>query len=276
MASVQVLNYIVLFGPALFPYAVLGAYSIAKKRVDEALGTPLAPLLILFLFGVSLWMAHRKPFQSKMIDWSIRLRSRFLQYAKKQQDQRIRKLTINVPLGIPLFCLRTEAPDEALAALGVASSISYATIRISGWIRNTIRYLLTWGPILSGLILIGSASFPVPQQISDCFAQTRVRLRLLLRELRFQPRMQLLHHRPALRLMQSQTALCGKPLFTRRRIVVINFAERFQNVSALAGEVRRDLRKLTPSMSHTVGQQDLYTNRFRSVSRQRVTHLNRR
>jgi hypothetical protein len=95
----------------------------------------------------------------------------------------------------------------------------------------------------------GSQAFPVTQQISDRLAQTRVRLRLLLRELRFHPGMQLFHYRPALPLVQSQPIFRGERLFTRRSIVVIDFAERLQNISALAGKVRRDLRKLTPSMS---------------------------
>ena len=111
-----------------------------------------------------------------------------------------------------------------------------------------------------------SQSFPVPQQISDRVTQTRIELRLL-RQLCFQPRMQPFHHRPALLLVPPQTLLGRERLFPRGRIVVINFAERLQNLPALAGEVWRDFGKLPYSMRHAVGQQDLYPNCFRSVSR---------
>ena len=64
-------------------------------------------------------------------------------------------------------------------------------------------------------------SLPVPEQICDGFAQPRVQLGLLFVDLRFQPRVQLLHHRSAVLLMEAQSLSRRQLSFTCLRIVVI-------------------------------------------------------
>ena len=67
-------------------------------------------------------------------------------------------------------------------------------------------------------------SFLVALQISDGFAETGVRFHLLQRELRFQPFVQLFHHRTAVLPMKLETLHWRK--FSRaRRIVFIYVAQ---------------------------------------------------
>ena len=99
--------------------------------------------------------------------------------------------------------------------------------------------------------------FPVAQQIGDGFAQTRVWFHLLQCKLRFQPLVQLLHHRAAVLLMKLETLRWRKFSRARLRIVFIYVAQRLQNIAALFREVRGHFDKLPASVRQAVGQQDL-------------------
>ena len=59
------------------------------------------------------------------------------------------------------------------------------------------------------------------QQVRDRLAEPRVRLRLALGKLRFQPMMQLLHHRAAVLLMKLQPLLRRQGLLTQSRVYTL-------------------------------------------------------
>src|SRR5580698_9408714 len=64
---------------------------------------------------------------------------------------------------------------------------------------------------------------------------------------------------------------------TRLRIIFIDLAQRFENIAARFREVRGHVYKLPATMSHTVSEQDLRAvAQFRGITRQRITHLQRR
>jgi len=98
----------------------------------------------------------------------------------------------------------------------------------------------------------------VPQQILDRLPKPRVGLRLSLVKLRFQPRVQLIHHRLAALLMKSQPLFLSQTALARFGIVAIHLAQHLQHVAAFAGEVLRYVHELPASVRETVGQQDLH------------------
>ena len=64
---------------------------------------------------------------------------------------------------------------------------------------------------------------------------------------------------------------------TRLRIIFIDVAQRFENITAWFREVRGYVYKLPSSMSQTVSEQNLgAVAQFRCIARQRITHLQRR
>src|SRR5438309_1362633 len=86
------------------------------------------------------------------------------------------------------------------------------------------------------------------QQVRDRLAEPRVRLRLALCKLRFQPTMQLLHHRAAVLLMKLQPLLRCQRLRTRLGILAVDLAEHLQHIAAFVGKVRRYFHELSSSM----------------------------
>ena len=84
---------------------------------------------------------------------------------------------------------------------------------------------------------------------------------MLERELRFQPLVQLLHHRAAVLLMKREPLGWRKLALARLRIIFIDVAQRLQNITAWFREVRGHFHKLPSSVRETVGQQDLRRRR---------------
>ena len=84
----------------------------------------------------------------------------------------------------------------------------------------------------------------MPQQIGDSFAEPGVRLRLFLSQLRFQPAMQLLHHRPAALLMKLQSLFRLQALLARLGIIAVYLAQHLEHVAAFAGKVRYHFHEL--------------------------------
>ena len=86
------------------------------------------------------------------------------------------------------------------------------------------------------------------QQIGDSFAQTRVWLHLLERKLRFQPLVQLLHHRAAVLPMKLETLRWRKMALAGGGIIFIDMAQHLQNIAALFREVRGHFDKLAAAV----------------------------
>jgi hypothetical protein len=72
---------------------------------------------------------------------------------------------------------------------------------------------------------------------------------LRLGQLLLQPSQQLIHQGTTVLLVKPQT-LCGiETLLTGQSVIAVHHSERFQHVSALLREVRRDIYKLAPSVT---------------------------
>ena len=72
----------------------------------------------------------------------------------------------------------------------------------------------------------------------------------MLVELRLQPRLELRHHRPAVRLMPRQAFSRRELPVPRLRIVMIDLAERFEDVPALLRKIRRDVHYVPLRVRH--------------------------
>jgi hypothetical protein len=97
----------------------------------------------------------------------------------------------------------------------------------------------------------------VSQQITDCPAQSGVGFRPPLRQLRFQPQVQLVHYRRAAFLVKPQPLIRRQAPILCIGIVAIHHVEHLQQVAAFAREVLRHVYKLSSSMCEAVGQKDL-------------------
>jgi len=113
--------------------------------------------------------------------------------------------------------------------------------------------------------------------VGDRLAQPRVRLRLALGELRFQPVMELLHHGAATLLMKLQALFRPQTTLSRFGLVTIHLAQHLQYVATLIGKVPRYFHELSSSMGEAVRQQNLNPrSQLRNIARERVAHLNGR
>ncbi|HEY7309258.1 MAG TPA: hypothetical protein VH643_07885 [Gemmataceae bacterium] len=115
---------------------------------------------------------------------------------------------------------------------------------------------------------------PVPERVADRAAEGRVGLGELLVELPRQPRMQLLHRRLALVLMELQARLGRQLPPPSEGIVAVHHGEGFEQVAARLGEAIVDVHELPPGMRQAMGQDRLQL--ARQVARQGIAHLDRR
>ena len=85
--------------------------------------------------------------------WINALKRRLQAFATQKQSQLAAKLIARVPPKIPLLCLRTKTPDEALNALGLSDSVLGFPARLLGDGRFSaiLAALLIGGSALTGL-----------------------------------------------------------------------------------------------------------------------------
>ena len=111
-------------------------------------------------------------------------------------------------------------------------------------------------------------------QVRDRLAEAGVRFDAMLVDLRREPRLQVVHERPAVRLVKREPLVRGEPLRPRVGVVAIHLAQRLEHVATLGRKTRRDLHKPAPRVRETIPED--HRQRLRQIPREGIAHLDRR